>query len=74
MVGWVKYLVYIMSFFIPPVGIITFWIFTGRIEEELRNIARWAFLAAFIGIVVCVIAAIVLWITHPTYWRGMGGW
>ncbi len=55
MLGWVKYLLYIVSFFIPPVGIISLWVFAGRPDEELKMHAKWCMLAAFIGIVVYVI-------------------
>ena len=73
MLGWVKYLVYIMSFLIPPVGVITFWVFLGR-GEELEDVAKWSFLAAFIGFVVwCIIAAVGG--TMPRmFWPGMGRW
>ncbi len=52
--SWVKYLVYIMSFLIPPVGVVTFWVF-GERDEEPTEIARWSFLAAFIGMVAWAI-------------------
>jgi hypothetical protein len=42
--SWVKYLVYIMSFLIPPVGAITFWVFGGR-DGEPNEIAKWSFLS-----------------------------
>ena len=71
--SWVKYLVYIMSFFIPPVGVITFWVFLGR-DIEPKDMAKWSFLAAFAGAVVCFIVAIVLGATHRIYWPGMGMW
>jgi hypothetical protein len=73
MLGWVKYLVYIMSFFIPPLGVITFWVFLGR-GEELEGVAKWSFLAAFIGVAMCFIVAVVLGATHRMYWPGMGRW
>ena len=71
--GWINYLVYIMSFFCPPVGVITFWVFGGK-GEELEDVAKWSFLAAFIGIVVCFIIAIVLGVTRRMYWPGMSRW
>ncbi|OGO21228.1 MAG: hypothetical protein A2144_06565 [Chloroflexi bacterium RBG_16_50_9] len=73
MIGWVKYLVYIMSFFIPPVGVITFWIFSGR-DEESRDVAKWSFLAAFIGLVVCAIIILTFGATHRAFWPGMDRW
>ena len=70
--SWVKYLVYIMSFVVPPVGVITFWVSLGR-GEELDDIAKWSFLAAFIGFAVwCIVAAITG--THQIFWRGMDRW
>jgi uncharacterized membrane protein len=71
--SWVKYLVYILSFLIPPVGIITFWVLLGR-EDELTDIAKWSFLAAFIGFVVWVIVAVAGGTTHQMFWSGMGRW
>ncbi len=71
--SWVKYLVYIMSFFIPPVGVITFWVLLGR-GEEPQNIAKWSFLAAFIGFIVWIIIAAVGGTMHRIFWPGMGRW
>ncbi len=71
--SWVKYLVYIMSFLIPPVGVVTFWVLAGR-EDELKEIARWSFLAAFVGFVVWTIVCTVGGTTHQMFWRGMGRW
>jgi hypothetical protein len=71
--SWVKYLVYILSFFFPPVGIITLWVLLGR-EEELTEIAKWSFLAAFIGIIVWVIVAVVFGTNYRMLWSGMGRW
>ena len=34
--GWVKYLVYIASFFVPVFGFITFWVPTGPHEVLVR--------------------------------------
>jgi hypothetical protein len=73
MLGWVKYLVYIMSFFIPPVGVVTFWVFLGR-GEELGDAGKWSFVFAFAGAVVCLIVAIALGATNRMYWPGMGRW
>ncbi len=73
MSGWVKYLVYIMSFFFPPAGVITFWVFLGR-GEELEDIAKWSFLAAFIGAVVFAIIVAITGAGFRMYWPGMGRW
>jgi len=54
--GWVKWLVYIVSFFIPPFGFVTFWVFSGR-QNELEHVAKWSMAAAFIGVVVYIILA-----------------
>jgi hypothetical protein len=71
--SWLKYLVYIMSFLSPPVGVITFWVFSGR-GEELDDVAKWSFLAAFIGFVAWCIVAAVGGSMYQTFWRGMGRW
>jgi len=69
--GWVKWLVYIVSFFIPPFGFVTFWVFSGR-QNELEDVAKWSMTAAFIGVVVYVILA-ALGVTLFGYvWQGMG--
>lgn len=71
MVDWIKYLVYIMSLFIPPVGVITFWVLVER-GEEANDIAKWSFLAAFIGFVAwCVVAATT---GMRMFWPGMYRW
>jgi threonine/homoserine/homoserine lactone efflux protein len=71
--SWVKYLVYILSFFIPPVGVITFWVANGR-GRELQDTAKWSFLAAFIGFVVWVILAVLGVTMHRMFWYPMGRW
>ena len=73
MIGWIKYLVYIMSFIIPPVGVITFWVLIGG-GEEPKDIAKWSFLAAFAGLVVWCIVAAVGGGMHRIFWSGMGRW
>jgi len=71
--GWVKWLVYIVSFFIPPFGFVTFWVFSGR-QNELEDVAKWSMTAAFIGAIVYIILA-ALGVTMCGYaWRGMGCW
>ena len=56
--GRVKWLVYILSFFLPIFGFVTFWVFAGR-ESELSNIARNSMLASFVGVILLVILAAV---------------
>ncbi len=73
MIGWIQYLVYIMSFVIPPVGVVTFWVFTGR-NDELQMIGKWAFVAAFVGMVVWCIVAAVGGTMFRTFWGPMGRW
>ena len=51
----IQWLVYILSFFIPPVGFITFWVFAGRQGEELNRVAQWSMVASFIGVIVWII-------------------
>ena len=52
--GSVKWLVYILSFFLPIFGFVTFWVFAGR-EGDLGDVARNSMLASFIGVVLLVI-------------------
>ena len=52
----VKWLVYILSFFLPVFGFVTFWVFAGR-EGELSDVARNSMLASFVGVVLLVILA-----------------
>ncbi len=73
MLGWVQYLLYVMSFLFPPVGVITFWVLFGR-DVEPKDIAKWSFLAAFIGFVVWCIVAAVGGTTRRMFWPGMGMW
>ena len=54
--GSVKWLVYILSFFIPIFGFVTFWVFAGR-EGELSDVAKYSLLASFIGVILLVILA-----------------
>jgi len=56
--GLAKWLVYILSFFIPIFGFITFWIFAGR-EDELNVVARNSLIVAFIGVILLIILAAV---------------
>ena len=55
--GWIKWLVYIASFFVPIFGFITFWVFAGK-SDELREISKGAIIAGFFGIVAWIILAI----------------
>ena len=50
----VRWMVYILSFFIPIFGWITFWVFSGR-DARLQIIARGAMIASFIGIILLII-------------------
>ena len=54
--GPAKWLVYILSFFVPVFGFITFWIFAGR-GDELNVVARNSLIVSFIGVVLLVILA-----------------
>lgn len=53
--GWVKWLVYIASFFIPIFGFVTFWVLFGKDEEISKN----SMIASFFGMVVYIILAAV---------------
>ena len=52
----VRWLVYIVAFFLPPFGWVTFWVFSGR-EPELKVIARGSMIASFIGVIILIILA-----------------
>jgi hypothetical protein len=54
----VRWLVYIVAFFLPMFGWVTFWVFSGR-EPELKVIARGSMIASFFGVVLWVILAAV---------------
>jgi len=54
----VPWLVYIVSFFIPVFGFITFWVF-GRMEGELNIVAMRSLIISFVGVVLLVILAAV---------------
>jgi hypothetical protein len=70
--GWVKWLVYIVSFFIPPFGFITFWVFSGR-QSEIEDVGKCSMIAAFIGAIVYIIlAALGVTLFGYTWWQGMG--
>jgi len=71
--GWVKWLVYIVSFFIPVFGFVTFWVFSGR-QNELGDVGKCSMVAAFIGAVIYVILAVLGVTAFGDLWQGMGGW
>jgi len=56
--GWVQWLAYIISFFLPPFGFITFWVLAGK-EPELGVVGRNSLIASFIGVIVLIILAAV---------------
>jgi len=56
--GYVKWLVYILSFFLPVFGFVTFWVNAGR-EGELGDVAKNSMLASFAGVVLLVILGII---------------
>ncbi|MFC2044871.1 hypothetical protein ACFLT8_06775 [Chloroflexota bacterium] len=56
--GRSKWLVHILSFFIPIFGFVTFWVLAGR-GDELNDIARNSLIASFIGVILLVILAAV---------------
>lgn len=51
--GWVKWLVYIASFFVPVFGFITFWVLFGKDEEISKN----SMIASFFGLLLYIILA-----------------
>jgi len=52
----VRWLVYIVAFFLPVFGWVTFWVYSGR-EPELKVIARGSMIASFFGVILWVILA-----------------
>ncbi len=56
--GAVAWLAYILSFFIPVFGFVSFWVFSGR-ADEVSDVGKRCLIASFIGIVVYVIVAAV---------------
>ena len=52
--GWVNWLVYITSFFVPVFGFITFWVFSAKGDKKT---AKWAMVAGFFGLVLYVLLA-----------------
>jgi len=56
--GRTKWLVYILSFFLPIFGFVTFWVLAGR-EGDLGNIAKASLIASFVGVVLLIILAAV---------------
>jgi len=53
--GWVKWLVYIASFFVPVFGFVTFWVLFGKDEEISKN----SLIASFFGLLLYIILAAV---------------
>ncbi len=54
--GAIQWLVYIISFFVPVFGFVTFWVFSGR-QGELDEVGKKSIVASFIGIIVWIILA-----------------
>jgi uncharacterized membrane protein len=48
--GWIQWLVYILSLFIPPFGFITFWVLGWNKDGELSRVGQWSLVASFIGV------------------------
>ena len=70
--GSVKWLVYILSFFIPIFGFVTFWVFSGR-EGDLNAVAKGSLIAGFIGVVLLIILAAVGAVMFEIPWGVPGG-
>jgi hypothetical protein len=68
--GWVKYLVYILSFFVPVFGFITFWVFSGR-YDEMQEIAKVTMAVAFFGALVYIILAALGVTVFADFFQGM---
>jgi len=70
--GLAKWLVYILSFFIPIFGFITFWVFSGR-DGDLAAVARMSLIASFIGVILWIILAAVGVTMFEIPWGMPGG-
>ncbi len=68
--GWVNWLVYIASFFVPVFGFITFWVFAGR-SDELKAISKGAVIAGFFGLLLYIILAALGITMFQFLWPGM---
>ena len=66
--GWVKWLVYIASFFVPVFGFITFWVTYGKVEA----ISKGTMIASFFGLVVYIILAAIGVTMFEFLFQGMG--
>ena len=66
--GWIKWLIYIASFFVPIFGFITFWVTYGKDEE----ICKGTMIASFCGMVVYIILAAVGVTMFNFLFQGMG--
>lgn len=69
--GWVKWLVYIASFFVPVFGFITFWVLAGR-SDDMAEVSKGAMIASFFGLVLYIIMAILGVTMFNFLWQGMG--
>jgi len=67
----VRWLVYVLSFLVPPFGFVTFWVLIGKQEEELKRVARMSLIASFIGAIVGIIL-IAVGIRIGVFGMGMG--
>jgi len=67
----VQWLVYVLSFLVPPFGFVTFWVLIGKQEEELKCVARRSLIASFIGAIVGIIL-IAVGISIGVFGMGMG--
>ena len=67
----VKWLVFILSFLVPPFGFVTFWVLLGKQDEELRRVARGSLIASFIGAIVGIIL-VALGVSIGVFGMGMG--
>ena len=66
--GRVLWLVYILSFFLPIYGFVTFWVFAGR-DSELKTIARNSLIASFAGTILLIILTAVGTTLFDVSWK-----
>jgi hypothetical protein len=70
--GWVNWLVYIASFFVPLFGFVSFWVFSAKGTKADKEIAKGTMIASFFGLVLYVILAALGVTMFRFLWQGTG--
>jgi hypothetical protein len=68
--GWVNWLVYIASFFIPIFGFISFWVFGAKGTKADKEIAKGSMIASFFGLVLYILFATLGITVFGFLWQG----